>query len=499
MKILLISPLIPDTYWSFKHAISFISKKAVSPPLGLITVSALFPPGWKKRLVDMNIEPLRDRDIEWADYVFISAMSVQSESADSVIARVQHMGKKVIAGGPHFTGNHEKYNHVDHLLLNEAEITFEPFLAGLESNWPMRVYRTEEFADMSTSPIPDYHLVKADKYAQLTIQYSRGCPYDCEFCEITALLGRKVRTKTASQVLLELEHIYLTGFRGNIFFVDDNFIGNRTKLKRELLPALIKWNRIHRMPFSFTTEASIDLSDDRVLMKMMAEAGFNKVFVGIETTDQESLIECNKKLNMGRDLVECVRVIQEHGIEVSAGFIVGFDSDTPGTFNRQTEFITESGIITAMVGLLNAPSRTRLFRRLESEGRILRSSDGNNTNYSMNFVPVMDREKLLEGYRSILENVYSCKAYTRRVHRFIREYKPSVPPRPGISTEKIIALFKSIMVLGIISRNRLQYWKLVSWSLFRRPEMLSLAITYSIYGYHFRKVFGIEEGKGRRA
>lgn len=491
MKILLVNPKIPDTYWSFKHAIKFISKKSASLPLGLITISAMLPEEWEKKVIDMNIEPLKNRDIIWADYVYITAMSVQSESVDEVISRVQHMGKKVVAGGPHFTGNPENYNHVEHLVLNEAEITFPRFLEGLEECWPMRVYRTDEFADISTSPVPDYHLLNWKKYASLSIQYSRGCPHDCEFCEITALLGRKVRTKQSAQIMLELDNIYKTGYRGGVFFVDDNFIGNKKKLKQDLLPKIIQWNKIHNKPFTFNTEASIDLADDIELMEMMARAGFIQVFVGIETPDEDSLKECNKRLNIERNLVDSVRLIQAYGIEVTAGFIVGFDNDKGNIFKKQVEFIEKSGIITAMVGLLNAPSRTKLYKRLSDEGRIIGINDGNNTSDIMNFVPIMDKETLVKGYHSILESIYSAKAYTRRVISFIKDYTPGMERRPGVTFEKIGALAKSIWILGLVSRDRKSFWQLLFWSLFNRPEMLTHAVTYHIYGYHFRKVFGI--------
>lgn len=492
MKILLVNPKIPDTYWSFKHAIKFVSKKSASLPLGLITVSAMFPEEWEKKLVDMNVRPLKDKDILWADYVYITAMSVQSEYADEVIKRVQHLGREVVAGGPHFTGNPENYNHVEHLILNEAELSFPPFLKGLDENWPMKVYRTDEFADMSTSPVPDYHLIDVKKYASLSIQYSRGCPHDCEFCEITALLGRKVRTKESAQIILELDNIYRTGYRGAIFFVDDNFIGNKNKLKKDLLPKIIEWNRIHNIPFTFNTEASIDLADDEELMVLMTKAGFVKVFVGIETPDTESLKECNKKLNLERDLVESVRIIQAYGIEVTAGFIVGFDNDTGNIFERQVDFIEKSGIITAMVGILNAPSKTKLYKRLENEGRILNIADGNNTSDTLNFIPKMDKEALVKGYHSILQSIYSAKAYTTRVISFIKDYTPPLERRPGVTAEKIGALLKSIFILGIVNRDRGSFWKLFLWSLFNRPKMVTNAVTYSIYGYHFRKVFGIK-------
>ncbi len=491
MKILLLNPRHPDTYWSFRHAIRFISKKASLPPLGLITVSAMLPRDWDKKVVDMNCQPLEDSDIEWADYVFISAMSIQSESVAWVIQKCKALNKRMVAGGPLFTGDPESYLHLDHLILNEAELTLPPFLADLENNTTRKVYRSSDFADLHSTPAPDYSLIKASNYAQLSLQYSRGCPHHCEFCEITALLGHKVRTKSSKQILNELENIFRTGFRGKLFFVDDNFIGNKHKLKKDLLPALTNWNREHKYPFTFITEASIDLSDDPELMSLMAGAGFEKVFIGIETPDEVSLRECEKHLNLKRNLMESVQRIQSAGIEVTAGFIVGFDSDTAGVFQRQIDFIQQSGIITAMVGLLNAPNRTKLYKRLSDEGRILNRSVGDNTNYSMNFIPKMNKDVLMEGYRNILTNIYSSKAYHHRLMGFLNKFEPVAKVRVRITKEKIAALLRSILVIGILSKGRLYYWKLVFGIVFTKPKMLPLAITYSIYGYHFRKVYRI--------
>ncbi|MCK4879156.1 MAG: B12-binding domain-containing radical SAM protein [Bacteroidales bacterium] len=492
MNILLISPAYPDTYWSFKHALKFVSKKAVSPPLGLITIAPMLPATWERKLVDLNVRPLTDSEIRWADYVYIGAMSVQAASASQVVQRCKQLEKKIVAGGPLFTGNPDAWLHIDHLVLNEAEITLPQFLQDLESGHPKKIYRTEEYADMNLSPCPDYSLITVSDYAQLSLQYTRGCPFNCEFCEITALLGRKVRLKSTRQIIEELENIYHTGFRGNLFFVDDNFIGNRKRLKQELLPAITTWNSNHKHPYTFTTEASIDLSDDTELMRAMAEAGFEKVFVGIETPDEACLKECNKNLNIGRNLLDSVREIQAAGIEVSAGFIVGFDNDTSTIFQRQIDFIQQSGIITAMVGLLNAPSRTNLYKRLKEEGRILRTHEGDNTNYTMNFIPKMNKEVLLNGYQTILNSIYSSKAYHERLIGFLKHFKPRVVNRGRVNGENIMALLRSVLFLGIIDRSRIYYWKLMFWSLFRRPDMIPLAVTYSIYGYHFRKVYRID-------
>lgn len=491
MNILLVSPAFPDTYWSFRHALRFISKKASNPPLGLLTISALLPETWQKKLLDMNCNPLEDAQILWADYVFIGAMSVQSKSLEDVIRRCRKLNRKIVAGGPLFTGDPDSYRHLDHLVLNEAEITLPRFLADLEKGKPEKVYETGDFAGLGSSPLPDYSLINASNYAQLSLQYSRGCPHQCEFCEITALLGHRVRTKSSSQILAELDNILQTGFRGNLFFVDDNFIGNRHRLKKDLLPAITAWNQKKSYPFTFTTEASIDLSDDPQLLTQMAEAGFEKVFIGIETPDEASLKECDKHLNLKHNLLEGVRQIQAAGIEVSAGFIVGFDNDNAGVFQRQIDFIQQSGIITAMVGLLNAPMRTRLYQRLKSEGRITHTSGGNNTDYSMNFIPVMNMGVLMEGYRRILSGIYAIKPYHRRLLVFLKDFDPHVKARVPINREKIGALLRSMLYIGILSKGRFYYWKLLFWSLFSRPKMLPLAITYSIYGYHFRKTYQI--------
>ncbi len=491
MNVLLINPRIPDTYWSFNHALKFIRKKATNPPLGLLTVAAMLPASWNRRVIDLNTSRLPDGAIRWADYVFITAMSVQLESVMEITERCLELGARIVAGGPLFTGDPEPFLHLDHLILNEAEITLPQFLTDLENGQPEKIYRTDQFADISETPPPDYSLINVNHYAQLSLQYSRGCPYNCEFCEITSLLGRKVRIKAPDQVIRELEAIYRTGFRGSLFFVDDNFIGNKKILKELLLPKIMQWNRLRRHPFTFTTEVSVNLSDDHALMEMMAAAGFERVFVGIETVNEESLAECDKNHNRDRNLVESVRKIQQAGMEVTGGFIVGFDHDPPTIFQKQIEFIQESGIITAMVGLLNAPSRTRLYKRLASEGRIIENFDGNNTNHSMNFIPVMEKEALIRGYRTILQTIYSSKKYYDRLRFFLRNFRPGVYSRRKIDAGRILALFRSLFYIGILSRNRIYYWKIFVWSLLRRPRLFPMAITYSIYGYHFQKLYGI--------
>jgi radical SAM superfamily enzyme YgiQ (UPF0313 family) len=487
MNILLVYPHYPDTFWSFKYALKFISRKASNIPLGLITVAPLIPQSWNKKLIDLNVSGLRDKDIRWADYVFISAMSIQLASVKEVIQRCVELGVKIVAGGPLFTEEYEKFPEIDYLVLNEAEITLPLFIEDLQKGDPKRIYSSEKFADITKSPLPDYSLLKSGKYATAGIQYSRGCPFDCEFCDITALFGRKVRTKTSAQIIAELDQLLKIGWRGSVFFVDDNFIGHKKKLKSELLPSIIEWMESKGNPFSFITEASIDLSDDNDLMDMMVRAGFAKVFVGIETPEESCLAECNKQNNKNRDLIECVNIIQRNGMEVHAGFIVGFDNDPSNIFQRQIDFIQKSGIITAMVGLLNAPRLSRLYNRLEKEGRIIDSFTGDNTDYSMNFIPAMDKNELMEGYYKIIKNIYSCKAYYARVLLFLKQFNP--PRVEQISFNRFLALIKSMIYLGVLTRERFYFWKILFWSIFNKPKSLPLAVTYSIYGYHFRRVF----------
>ena len=489
MKILLVYPKYPDTFWGFRHALRFISKKAAFPPLGLLTVASMLPAEWEKRLVDLNVEPLRDDEILWADYVFISAMSVQMESAKEIIARCKKLDRRIVAGGPLFTSLHEQYGEVDHLVLNEAEITLKPFLDDLAAGKPQRIYTSEEWANVAETPIPQWDLINFKYYASMNLQYSRGCPYDCEFCDITVLYGRVPRTKAKGQVIAELDSLYEHGWKGSVFFVDDNFVGNKNKLKKEILPAIIDWMEKKKHPFYFNTEASLNSADDDELMTLLVRAGFNAVFVGIESPNEESLEECRKIPNKRRDLAASVRKIQKFGMQVQGGFILGFDVDPASIFEKLTAFIQETGIVTAMVGLLNAPQGTKLYKRLMSEGRLLHAFSGNNTDFSMNFIPKMNRETLVKGYQNVVKTIYSPKEYYKRVKRFMMEFKPPQPKTFRVNMSDIKALFKSIVRLGVIEKERVYYWRLFFWSLFTRPKLFPLAITFSIYGFHFRRVF----------
>jgi radical SAM superfamily enzyme YgiQ (UPF0313 family) len=489
MKILLVYPQYPVTFWSFKYALKFISRKATLPPLGLVTVAAMLPADWDVRLIDKNVKKLSDADLLWADYVFLSAMSIQRESAERIITRCKSLGVKIIAGGPLFTSVPEEFSDVDHLILNEAEITLPLFLADLKEGKTRHIYTSPLWADLAVTPIPRFDLLDKKRYASMNIQYSRGCPFECDFCNITVLYGRTPRTKTALQVIAELDDLYARGWQGSVFIVDDNFIGNKGKLKKEILPAIIAWMEKRRHPFNLYTEVSINIADDEELMTLMVRAGFDQVFIGIESPNDASLAECSKLQNRNRDLIACVKKIQKAGLEVQAGFIVGFDKDPVLIFDRLIEFIQESGIVTAMVGLLNAPHGTKLYHRLKEEGRLVKSATGDNTDFSINFIPKMNQEALLSGYKTILKTIYSPKHYYSRIKTFLKGYHPGPVRGRRVSMNYVMAGFKSVLRLGIIGKERYQYWKLFFWSLFRRPRLFPLAITLAIYGFHFRKVF----------
>ncbi|OGO32580.1 MAG: B12-binding domain-containing radical SAM protein [Chloroflexi bacterium RBG_16_56_11] len=489
MKILLVYPRYPDTFWSFRHALKFLSKKASFPPLGLLTVAAMLPAGWEKKLVDLNVCALNDEDIEWADYVFLSSMVVQKTSAGEVIERCRNLNTSVVAGGPLFTTGYEEFEGVDHFVLGEAEVTLPPFLADLAKGQPRHIYSSDERPDISQTPAPLWSLINMKHYSAMSLQYSRGCPFDCEFCDITLLNGHEPRTKSRQQMVDELEALYRRGWRGSLFIVDDNFIGNRRKLKTETLPAMIQWSRQKKYPFVFFTEASINLADDEELMDLMAEAGFNRVFVGIETPNEESLVECNKQQNRNRDLAAAVKLIQNHGFEVQGGFILGFDSDPASIFNKQIHFIQKTGIVTAMVGLLNAPNGTKLYKRLKKENRLIRDMSGDNTDFSINFVPKMQYETLVAGYKHVLDTIYSPRHYYERVVTFLKEYRPR--KTAGISQLRfnhITGFIKSMWFLGIWNKGRRYYWRLLISTLLKRPRHFPLSISLSVSGFHFRRV-----------
>jgi radical SAM superfamily enzyme YgiQ (UPF0313 family) len=489
MKALLIYPEFPDGFWSFKHALKFVGCKAALPPLGLITMAAMLPETWDLRLVDMNVRKLTETDLSWADCAFVSAMVVQQQSAKEAIARCNKAGIPVIAGGPLFTEESEQFPEVDHLILGEAEEIFPCFLTDFKAGCAARSYKAAGYSDIRTAPVPRWDLLDMKRYASMSVQFSRGCPFDCDFCDITVLFGRRPRVKTPGQMIAELDALWNAGWHGGIFFVDDNFIGNKPYLKTTLLPALIAWQNSHRKPVSFYTEVSINLADDEELVRQMVAAGFDRVFIGIETPEEKSLLGCNKLQNTKRDLTTSIKKLQNMGLEVQAGFIVGFDSDAPSIFKRQFDFIQASGIPTAMVGILQAFPRTKLYQRLQSEGRIRGLVSGDSVNGTTNIVPKMiSLKELVTGYQWVVHSLYAPKNYYRRVRTFLREYHPARISGTSLNLQGFLALARSFLYLGILGKERFHYWGLIVWMLFRRPRLFPAGVTLSIFGYHFRKV-----------
>jgi radical SAM superfamily enzyme YgiQ (UPF0313 family) len=497
VRALLLNPNYGETFWSFKYALRIVYKRAVMPPLGLLTVAALLPKEWEKRLVDLNARKLKDSDLHWAEIVFISAYQVQEPSAREVIRRCRSAGLKIVAGGPLFLLDHDDFPEVDHFVLREAEITLPEFLEDLAAGKNRRIYTTEQWAEVEKSPIPLWEIVARNDYFMLNLQFSRGCPHQCEFCGIAFLDGRRLRTKNKDQILAELEQFHAAGWRQQVMFVDDNFIGHRKRLKQEILPAMIAWMRGKKYPFTFLTQASLDLADDQELMDLMVQAGFTIVFVGIESTHDASLKECSKNQNRNRDLLASVQKIQKSGLQVQGGFVVGFDNDPCDIFEKQEAFVQASGIATAMMNLLKPVPGTRLFERLEKEGRLRpHSFQGDYTAGVVNFVPkTMTAGDLLEKFKTMIAKLYSPAAYYARLKTFFKNYSHLTPAgNPPLQWMTLVSFFRAILVLGIFNRGRIYDWRFLTWCLVKYPRRFKLAMTLIVFGWNYRKYYEKEYG-----
>ena len=487
MKVLLVNPEFPDTYWSFRHALPFEGKRCAFPPLGLLTVSALLPRSWERILVDLNIERLKSSDIEWADMVFATAMLVQKDSLRQVVERCKARDKRVVLGGPYVTTTIEDLPAADHIFKGEAETTLPQFIEDLAHGCAKPSYEVAERPPLSLTPRADFHLAKLKRYSAMSVQYSRGCPFSCEFCDIIEIYGRVPRTKSNQQMLSEFDALRNLGWRGKLFIVDDNFIGNKKNV-RTLLPDLARWQKAHGYPFSLITESSLNLADDEALLANMRDAGFTSIFVGIETPVEESLKEAQKSQNRG-NLLESVEKIQSYGMEVMAGFIVGFDNDPADIFQRQIDFIRRSAIPLAMVGLLNALPETQLWKRLDREGRLLGEASGNNTVCTFNFKTRMDPAVLIRGYQSIMRTIYSPREYYERARqsmkRTARQF--SVPHNHGV-VSGLVSLMRVFFRLGILDRERVEFWRFFTHTLLRQRDRLRDSLRLAAMGYHFRKL-----------
>jgi len=489
MNILLVYPEFPDTFWSFKRALAFAGKRASFPPLGLLTLSAMLPPSWHRRLIDMNVRPLTASDVEWADVLMLSAMYVQKDSLQRVIDLGKAHGKKVVVGGPYTSVGMHNLTAADHIFIGEVEPTFAGFLEDLSRGEAARIYQSKDRPTLDKTPIPDFHLAEMQAYSDMSVQYSRGCPFTCEFCDIIEIYGRVPRTKSNAQMLAELDALLRVGWRGDVFIVDDNFIGNKKNV-RTLLPELSEWSARNKYPFSFITEASINLADDAELLKQMRQANFRQIFIGIETPVGESLKEAQKGQNLRRDLLDSVRRVQSFGMEVMAGFIVGFDNDPDDIFERQIAFIRDSAIPIAMVGLLVAIPDTQLWRRLEREARLVLDGEhtGSNTDCVLNFVPKMDPDVLIEGYKSIVRHIYSPREYYERALANLRHVQREQTPtmHGGITGNDLATVVRIITALGIRDRFRGEFWRFMTRVFMEHRGKIEDGLTHAALGYHLR-------------
>lgn len=488
MNVLLVYPRCPDVFWNLKHILRFVSRKSLLPPLGLLTVAAMLPDSWNIKVVDMAVTKLGDEDIVRADMVFISGMYVQGRSVRKIVDRCKELGVVTVGGGPLFTVETESFDDVDHLVLGEAEITLPMFLEDLAGGGAKHIYTSTEFADIRKTPPPRWDLIDINKYVSMGLQYSRGCPFGCDFCEVTKLFGHRMRLKSPRQLIAEFESLYKAGWIGSVFVVDDNFIGNKAVVKKAILPAMTEWMKERDYPFFLNTQVSINIADDEELMSMMSQAGFEKVFIGIETIDDQSLQECSKVQNINRDMVACVKKIQSFGLEVQGGFIVGFDSDKASVFEDMINFIQSSGILTAMVGLLSAPKGTELYNRLAAENRLLETGPCEDDEYKVSFVTKMDAEDLEIGYKRVLSAIYSPQLYYRRTMTMLKNYNLR-KKKTRIRLLALEALCKSIWLIGICGKDRRYFWGPFVWTLLRRPHLLHVTIFASMCGFHYRKIF----------
>lgn len=479
---------MPDTFYAMRHLIRVTGTKAAYPPLGLLTIASLIPENWSKKLVDLNVVDLCKKDLDWADYIFLSAMNVQEDSVREIVNQCRLAGVKIVADGSLFTHEYERFPDIDYFVLNEAEITLPLFLEDLLKGNLQPIYRTNEFADMAESPLPAFDLVNMDNYLYSIIQYSRGCPYMCDFCDVTALYGRRPRTKSTNQIIKELDAIDQHGNVRLVLFADDNLIGNKRILKNKLLPALIGWRKEKKPGFLFATQVTIDLADDEELMTLMIDAGFRQIFIGIETPDEEGLKASGKKQNLKRDQLGSIRKLHKAGFFIAAGFIVGFDTDTRSIFQRQIDFIQESGIPLPIVNILKAPPGTELFKRLKKENRLSKQfafSEGDT-----NIIPIMDEKTLYDGFIQLITNIYHPEKSYQRLIRFFSTYESPktsvrVPVKYGFKDVSLV--LRVFYLLGIIDPYRKFFWKLIFWSAMNKRKYLDMAMFYGIMIYQMHQ------------
>jgi len=484
VRALLVNPVFPNSYWSGKYALPIAGRRSFLPPLSLITVAALLPRDWDCRLVDMNVETLEDRDLAWADVVMLTGMVVQRDSLHEVLARCRRLGVRTVVGGPYASAMSEELEEADHIVVGEGEEVVPVLAEDLAAGRARPRYEEEAKPDLSLTPVPRYDLLRPGAYHHMSLQFSRGCPYNCDFCDIIVLYGRKPRTKAPAQITAELEAIRTTGFRGDIFFVDDNFIGNKKAVKA-MLPEVAAWRKRTRAPVEFYTEASINLADDSDLVDLMTGAGFTAVFIGIESPSEEALKETGKVQNLRRNLVQQVHGLLERGIDVFGGFILGFDSDGPDIFDRMIEFVERAAIPYAMVGLLAAPPNTRLYENLASQGR-LRAEPMTGDQFGLtNVVTRIPAAEMLAGYKRVLETLYQPEMFFQRCRENLARWRPAAGSRRPLTLRDLASGCRALWTQGVKQRYRWAYWRFLRWVVHHHPGKLGRAIAQGATGHHY--------------
>lgn len=490
LKVLLVWPRFPSSFWTFDGVLDLVPIEAEQPPLGLLTVAALCPKSWTLRLIDRSFEDLGDEDILWADLVMVSGMRVQKDDIREILLRARALGKRTMIGGPFASSEPDLLSRLaDHVVVGEPDEIFPEIASNLEQGSAKRLYEVKEKPDVSKTPLPRFDLLKIDKYASMAIQFSRGCPFQCEFCDIITIYGRRPRTKSPAQLMAELDALYELGWRDQVFIVDDNFIGNH-KLALELALELQEWQKRRGYPILFYTEASIDLAQKPELIDAMVKANFFYVFIGIESPSPKSLKEARKFQNLRRDPLECVHFIQSQGLWVTAGFIIGFDSDTETIFEEQRDFIERAAIPWAMAGFLQAPPTTPLFDRMMKEGRLLLDTTATSNFDPPNFKTLIPLPVLLKGFKETLSSLYAPSAFYDRCYRSLQQWKAREPQKsPEIPFGPMLGiLVRSIVRQGLLSNYRGAYWRflvrLIGRWLFV-PRKLSFGFAMLLSGHHF--------------
>jgi radical SAM superfamily enzyme YgiQ (UPF0313 family) len=474
MNVLLLYPRFPKSFWSFEKAIELTGRKAMLPPLGLVTVAAILPQEWNYKLVDLNVREVTAAEWDWSEMVICSAMIVQKPDLLAQIQEAKRRGKRVAVGGPYATALPNEVAQVgaDYLILDEGELTLPLFVEAVAQGQMSGTFRAPngERPDVTTTPVPRFELLEFDAYQEMSVQFSRGCPFQCEFCDIIVLYGRKPRTKAPAQLLKELDYLYELGWRRSIFMVDDNFIGNKRNVKlflKELLPWMIE----HKYPFSFATEASVDLANDQELMDEMVKCNFGAVFLGIETPDEESLALTQKHQNTRSSLSDAVNNIAKSGIRVMAGFIIGFDGEKKGAGQRIVKFVEQTNIPTAVFSMLQALPDTALWHRLIKEGRMRGSANINQTTL-MNFVPTRPLEEIAYEYMDAFDELYEPSKFLDRTYRHFLTLGEATYPDKGKGRKKTFSwvVIRAFLIIcwrqGAVRSTRWQFWRNL-WSMYR--------------------------------